>query len=109
MKELGQDYAIVIKMLGGRKLIAKCTDGLDRIGLIRGAMRKRVWISPGDYVLISLRNFSEKCVDVIHKYDDVDVSILRKKGELNDLSNKDAWVTIEDEPLAEETFDFEEL
>jgi len=53
LKEDGQEYARVEKMLGGNKLQAYCYDGKLRICNIRGTMRKKVWMEPEDYILIS--------------------------------------------------------
>ncbi len=44
-KEDGQEYAQAIKMLGDGRVQLQCFDGVARQGLIRGTMRRRVWIS----------------------------------------------------------------
>jgi translation initiation factor 1A len=51
-KEDGQEYAQVLRMLGDGRLALQCYDGVARTGLIRGTMRRRVWINTGDIVLI---------------------------------------------------------
>ena len=56
-KEDGQEYAQVLRMLGDGRVALSCYDGVARQGLIRGTMRRRVWISTGDIVLIGLREF----------------------------------------------------
>jgi initiation factor 1A len=38
------EYAQVQKMLGYGRVILHCYDNVIRAGLIRGSMRKRVWI-----------------------------------------------------------------
>ncbi|XP_012321124.2 eukaryotic translation initiation factor 1A, Y-chromosomal-like [Aotus nancymaae] len=40
-KEVGQEYAQVIKMLGNRRLEALCFDGVKRLCHIRGKLRKK--------------------------------------------------------------------
>ena len=35
---------------------------------IRGKLRNRVWINPGDIILVSLREFGDDKADVIWKY-----------------------------------------
>jgi len=67
-KEDGQEYAQVLRMLGDGRLALQCYDDVARTGLIRGTMRRRVWISTGDIVLIGLREFQPDKADVIHKY-----------------------------------------
>ena len=44
-KEDGQEYAQVLKMLGDGRASLSCYDGVARQGLVRGTMRRRVWIS----------------------------------------------------------------
>tara|TARA_B100001115_G_C15771654_1_gene378700 strand:+ start:639 stop:1028 length:390 start_codon:yes stop_codon:yes gene_type:complete len=75
-----QQYARVLKLLGNRRLTCECFDGKERLGLIRGSMRKRVWISVGDLVLIALREFQDKKCDVIHKYKEDEERYLKKTG-----------------------------
>ena len=82
-KEAGQDYAQVEKILGNCRLRVRCfDDNKTRLGVIRGAMRKRIWMSVHDVVLVGLRNFQDDKVDIIHKYSDDDVRKLRLYGEL---------------------------
>ncbi|CAM9209332.1 unnamed protein product, partial [Ectocarpus fasciculatus] len=81
-KEFGQEYAQVVKMLGGGRVLVQCYDGVTRQGLIRGTMRRRVWINTGDIVLVGLREFeAEKC-DIIHKYTTDEARSLQAYGEL---------------------------
>jgi translation initiation factor 1A len=44
-KEDGQEYGQVQKMLGDGRAALTCYDGVARTGLIRGRMRRRVWIN----------------------------------------------------------------
>jgi len=76
-----QAYARVTKMLGNGRLLAQCSDGLERLCKIRGKMHKREWIQTGDFVLVALRNFQDEKADVIFKYRDAEVHQLRKMGE----------------------------
>lgn len=50
---------------------------------IRGSMKNRVWIAPGDIVLLGLRDFGDdlKC-DIILKYFDEEAKELQELGEL---------------------------
>lgn len=48
-KEDGQEYAQVLRMLGDGRLALSCYDGIARTGLIRGTMRRRVWINTVSY------------------------------------------------------------
>lgn len=62
------EYAQVLRMLGNGRLEAQCFDGEKRLALIRGKMRKKVWINSGDIILLSLREFQDEKADVIQKY-----------------------------------------
>lgn len=59
--------AEVIQMLGDGRCKLKCYDGINRIGLIRGTMRRRAWIQIGDKVVIHLREFETHKCDIISK------------------------------------------
>ena len=89
-----QEYAQVIKLLGNARLEAKCfkknkTTGeftsKTRICLIRGKMRKRVWINNNDMILVSLREFDDNKGDVIHKYEDNETKKLMKNNHIPNI------------------------
>jgi translation initiation factor 1A len=81
-KEDGQEYAQVLRMLGDGRLALQCFDNQARTGLIRGTMRRRVWINTGDIVLVGLREFQPEKADVIHKYTADEARSLQAYGEL---------------------------
>ena len=82
LKEAGQEYAQVLKMLGNGRLDAFCFDGKTRKCHIRGKMQKKVWINKDDIILISLRNFQDDKADVIHKFTPDEVQELKRKNQL---------------------------
>lgn len=69
-------------MLGDGRVALQCFDGVPRTGLIRGTMRRRVWINTGDIVLVGLREFEAEKADVIHKYTAEEARNLQAYGEL---------------------------
>jgi translation initiation factor 1A len=69
-------------MLGDGRLALQCYDDVARVGLIRGTMRRRVWINTGDIVLVGLREFQPDKADVIHKYSTEEARSLQAFGEL---------------------------
>jgi translation initiation factor 1A len=81
-KEDGQEYAQVQKMLGDGRAALSCFDGVARTGLIRGTMRRRVWINTGDIILVGLREFQQDKADIIHKYTADEARSLQSYGEL---------------------------
>jgi len=66
----------VIKHLGGDYLVAKCLDGVDRKVRIPGRMRRKVWISEGDIILVGVWDFSPSKGEVLYKYSRSEISRL---------------------------------
>ncbi|CAN3375312.1 hypothetical protein DIURU_002121 [Diutina rugosa] len=81
-KDEGQEYGQVTKMLGNGRIEVSCFDGIKRMGHIRGKLRKKVWMSQGDIILVSLRDFQEDQCDVVHKYNSDEARTLKNVGEL---------------------------
>ncbi|KAJ3102523.1 Translation initiation factor 1A [Physocladia obscura] len=81
-KEEGQEYASVTKMLGNGWVETQCMDGEKRLGHIRGAFRKKVWIAAGDLVLLGLRDYQDNKADIILKYTSDEARMLKSYGEL---------------------------
>jgi translation initiation factor 1A len=81
-KEDGQEYGQVLKLLGNCRLDAQCMDGVKRQCIIRGNMRKKVWIANGDIILVGLRDYQDDKADVIHKYSAEEAKNLKIYGEL---------------------------
>lgn len=101
-KDDGQDYAQVVKMVGNGRCQVRCTDGMTRLGVIRGAMRKKVWIKLEDWVLVGLREYQDDKCDIIGKYSDEDVRNLRAYGEIGTIVE-----TKEEE--SDTPFDFDDI
>jgi translation initiation factor 1A len=81
LREDGQLYARVTKMLGNNRVMAACGDGQERLCTIRGSMRRREWVRVGDVVLVALRDFQDDKADVVFKYKDDEVHRLKRLGE----------------------------
>tara|TARA_B100000963_G_C22559892_1_gene640839 strand:+ start:354 stop:890 length:537 start_codon:yes stop_codon:yes gene_type:complete len=84
-----QFYAIITKMLGDGRVMLKYINSKNRLtqsmGIIRGKMKRRVWINEGNLVLISERGFEDKKVDIIYKYNDKEMHILKNDGSVSKL------------------------
>ena len=106
-REDQQQYAIVTKLLGDSRISLKCYDEINRIGLIRGTMKKRVWISVGDLVLVTLREFEDQKCDIIHKYNQDEARILQAMGELP-INTKSEFQNDQKE-VEDSGFDFETI
>ena len=85
-----EDYAIVLQLLGSSRLKVMClTSQQEKIGIIRGNMRKKVWIGKDDIILISNRDFEDNKCDVVHKYTPDEVKLLKKYNEIKKDINKE--------------------
>jgi initiation factor 1A len=88
--EEGQMYAIATKMLGNRRLRARGTDGKERLAIIPGKFKgRRNWVSVGMLLMLNIRDYQDDKSDVIYIYSAQDAKRLRRKGELDDLFDKE--------------------
>jgi translation initiation factor 1A len=78
----GLEYGLATKMLGNGRVLVKCFDEVDRVGHIRGKMKKKVWIGIGDLVMCSLREFQNEKCDIILKYLPDEIRQLKAQGEV---------------------------
>jgi translation initiation factor 1A len=85
-----QQVARVVRLLGDRNVLCYCNDNRLRICHICGRMKGRVWIEPGDVVLISQRELVNKDSsdynrgDVLAKYPLEHLSKLRREKGVNE-------------------------
>jgi initiation factor 1A len=82
--------ARAIRLLGNRNVLCYCNDNRLRICHICGKMKGRVWIEPGDMVLVSLREFEthseekdDRRGDIIAKYAPELLGRLRREPDSN--------------------------
>jgi len=108
-KEDGQEYAQVLRMLGNGRLEAQCIDGVKRLCHIRGKMRKKVWVSTGDVILLGLRDFQDEKADVILKYLPEEARSLKQYGELPADIRVNETENFAEEDENDEYFDFDDV
>jgi len=75
-------YAYVQENNGSGHFRVLCSDGGERMGVLRGSMRRRVWVRRGDIVLVTLREYEDAKADIVHKYSGVEVSRLASMKEI---------------------------
>jgi len=107
-REDGQEYAQVTKMLGNGRLEAMCFDGVKRLCHIRGKLRKKVWISQSDIVLVGLRDYQDAKADVILKYSPDEARNLKSYGEFPESVKINETVTFGEEGFDDE-IEFDEV
>lgn len=79
--EGGQVYAKVKSRLGGNRIDVECSDNKSRSAVIRGKMIKRVWIYPGDILLVDTEGMGQEDVCTInYKYNKKEIRELKQKG-----------------------------
>jgi len=80
LKDDTQEYGLVEKMLGDMRCTVLCSDSTVKLCHIPGKFKRRVWINPGDIVLVSLREFEDKKADIIYKYNSEEAELLQTQG-----------------------------
>jgi len=86
-----QEYGKVIRAMGNGRFDIQCFDGKNRIGILAGNMRKKVWVNKDDIILFSKWEFTtedNKC-SIIHKYDLDESRKLQRDGEFPDFITLD--------------------
>ena len=78
----GQMIGRVVRVLGNRNMLTYCNDKVLRICHICGKMKGRVFVTTGDIVLLSLRDFGDETDrgDIIAKYPPEQHSSLKKEA-----------------------------
>jgi len=68
--------------LGGNKMMVNCKDGKARNCRVPGRLRKKLWLRPGDVVIVEPWELDKNKGDVILKYKPNQVEWLKSKGHL---------------------------
>jgi len=79
-----QEYAQVTKLLGNMNILARIfgSNNTEKLCVIPGKFKKKVWINKDDIILVSIRSFQEEKCDVIYKYSPNEARKLIKLGEI---------------------------
>ena len=80
---------IVEQRVGANRMIVKCLDDKQRNCRIPGALRRRLWIRPGDTVIVKPWEFEKDTRgDVLLKYTPAQVDWLKRKGFIKEVSDE---------------------
>lgn len=109
LKDEDTQYAKVLEKKGGPHLSVRLLSGETVIGVIRGKMRRRVWMAINDIILVGIRDFQEGKVDVLHKYPEEHVRQLVEMGEIPDYFTMGEGINagIKDDNIFGEQTEFE--
>ena len=72
----------VTRANGNGRFSVRCIDGVTRLGILRGTMRKRVWINRLDLLLVEPWDFETDKCSILHKYDDDEYEKLKILGHI---------------------------
>lgn len=61
-------FAVADALMGASRIRVVCADGKSRMGRIPGKMKKRMWIRPGDLVIVKPWDFQDDKCDVLFRY-----------------------------------------
>jgi len=87
-----QTLGVLEQRLGGNRSQVRCLDGKTRNCRITGRLKRRLWVRPGDIVLVEPWEFEgDKKGDIIFKYRPVQVTWLRRQGHLDKLEDLDEF------------------
>jgi translation initiation factor 1A len=76
--------------LGASRCDVKCLDGNNRNCRIPGRLKRKLWVRPGDLVIVEPWEFGgETKGDIVHKYKPNQVTWLKNKGYLDRLQDLD--------------------
>ena len=78
-----QDYGKVEKILGNGRFTVLCNDKVQRLGIIRGNMRKKKWVNLGNIILYSIRPYETDKIDIIYVYDNNVLKNVQHRMQLN--------------------------
>ena len=82
MPEEKEDEFIRVSFPRGR---VRCFDGKSRICRIPGRLKRKLWIRENDTILVEPWELDNEKGDIIFKYRDNQIAVLRKKGLIKDI------------------------
>ena len=87
-----QVIGLLDQRVGGSRSLVRCLDGKTRNCRIPGRLKRRLWVRPGDIILVEPWELSgETKGDIVFKYTKSQVNLLRKKGMLDSLDEFSAF------------------
>ena len=78
-------FAIADQLMGASKLRVMCEDGKSRMARIPGKMKRRMWIKPGDLVIVKPWDFQDDKADVKYRYVRTQATNLSRRKKIPEL------------------------
>ena len=83
-----QTFGLLEQRLGASRVRVRCFDGKTRICRIPGRLKRRLWVRPGDLIIVEPWEYSgDEKGDVLFKYSKAQVEFLKRKGHLKQLDD----------------------
>lgn len=82
VKEDGEEYAQIVKLLGSERMEVMCMDQKRRIAKVRGKFKNRVYVHVNDIVLVCLREVDDTKCDIVQVYFPDEAKKLKQMGEI---------------------------
>ncbi len=73
---------IIEERLGGNKMKVNCLDGKTRNSRVPGRLKRKLWLRPGDIVIVKPWELDKSKGDVIFKYPSNQIEWLKRNGYL---------------------------
>ena len=77
-----QVIGMIEQRLGGNKMMVNCLDGKSRNSRVPGRLKRKLWLRPGDIVIVEPWELDDSKADVLLKYKPNQIQWLKKKGYL---------------------------
>jgi len=71
---------VIESRLGGNKMQVNCLDGKTRNSRVPGRLKRKLWLRPGDVVLVEPWELDKDKGDVIFKYPSNQIEWLKRNG-----------------------------
>ena len=85
----GEVIGIVEQRVGANRMIVKCLDEKERNCRIPGSLRKKLWIRPGDTVIVKPWEFDgDRRGDILFKYTPTQIDWLKRKGFIKEVESE---------------------
>jgi translation initiation factor 1A len=81
-KDRNEVLATVTSLLGAKRVMLQCMDGVVRMGRIPGSKKKKMWVREGDVVIANPWEIQDSKADVTWKYTRPQIEWLERKGYL---------------------------
>ena len=79
---------IIEQRLGGSRMSVACLDKITRNCRVPGKLKRKLWLRPGDVVIVQPWEFDKDKADVIFKYTPTEINFLKTRGFLKTENNE---------------------